>query len=87
LRTTEDKDALDVLRLLRGTDTEALAKRMRRLLANDQSRATTEQALEIVVRFFGQRRAEGTSMAIRATERVADPGEIARSCELLSKDL
>jgi hypothetical protein len=82
-----DKDALDVLRLLRGTESEDLAERVHRLQTDDRSGTVTTRALELLTTLFGRRSAEGVKMATRATESLADPAEIATSCELLTTDL
>ncbi len=83
----KDKDALDVLRLLRGTTSEDLAQRFARLRADDRSAAVTEQALQLLPTLFGRAGAMGVEMAIRATEGLADPVEISTSCELLTQDV
>lgn len=83
----KDKDALDVLRLLRGTSSAELAQRFSRLRADERSRAVTEQALQMLPVLFGRAGATGVEMAIRATEGLADPAEISASFELLTKDL
>jgi hypothetical protein len=83
----KDKDALDVLRLLRGIESEELAARVRRLIADERSCQPTEQALKILAGFFGRRGAEGIEMAIRATGGLAASAEITASCEILTGDL
>lgn len=82
-----DKDALDVLRLLRGTMTDELADRMKRILGNDDARPVAEQALELLEQQFASRAGEGIEMAVRAVGVLDDPEEIAASCELLARDL
>jgi hypothetical protein len=83
----KDKDALDVLRLLRGVPFEDLAQRLRLLLIDERSAKVTEGALELLPTLFGRRGAEGVNMALRATEGLADPDEIEASCQLLTLDL
>ena len=83
----KDKDALDVLRVLRGTTSEDLAERFTRLQADNRSAAVTEQALQLLPTLFGRVGATGVDMTIRATEGLADPAEISASCELLTQDL
>lgn len=83
----KDKDALDVLRILRGTAAEELARRFLSLRADVRSADVTERALELLQSLFGRRGSMGVDMAIRATEGLADAAEIAASCELLIQDL
>jgi phosphoglycolate phosphatase-like HAD superfamily hydrolase len=82
-----DKDALDVLRLLRGTSTEELEQRYRALLADHRSRAPAGHAVLLVREQFGTRDGLGVSMAIRSAGALADADEIAASCEALANDL
>ena len=81
-----DKDALDVLRLLRGVSTVELADRMRRLLADDRSAAPARRGLDLLAGLFG-RGGEGTLMAARAVADVMDAAEVRLSCEVLAGDL
>jgi hypothetical protein len=83
----KDKDALDVLRLLRGTTSEDLAKRFALLRVDARSKAATAHALQLLPELFGTPSATGVQMAIRATEGLAEATEIAASCELLTHDL
>ena len=82
-----DKDALDVLRLLRGTTTGDLAGRMRRLLADDVARPVAEEALDLLRSQFADRAGEGIQMAVRAIGVLGDPAETATSCNVLTRDL
>lgn len=82
-----DKDALDVLRLLRGVETEPLAAGVRRLSGADVSRPVTQEAVELLRRLFGSREAVGVEMALRATEGLEDPATIRVSCVALAQDL
>ena len=82
-----DKDALDVLRLLRGTQTEELADRYRTLLADSRSRTPAEAAVELAREQFAKRNGFGVEMAVRSAGALADPEEIAASCEALANDL
>lgn len=86
-RRESDKDALDVLRLLRGTSTEELAGRYTRLRADSRSANVAEEAVNMLRRLFAERRGIGVAMTLRATERLADPQEIAASCVALAGDL
>ncbi len=81
-----DKDALDVLRLLRGVPTDDLAARMQRLLADERSRAVAQHGRALLPDLFG-RGGEGAEMAARAVTGLMDPAEVRLSCELLAGDL
>jgi hypothetical protein len=82
-----DKDALDVLRILRGTSTSDLAARMTRVLDDDNARPVAEGAVELLRQQFADRAGEGIAMAVRAAGSLEDAEEIAASCELLASDL
>ena len=81
------KDALDVFRLLRGTTTEELSGRFRRLLADSRSAETSVAAAELLRQQFGTRRGEGVEMAVQAVGSLADPEEVSASLEALATDL
>ena len=76
---TEDKDALDVWRLLRGTPPEEFRGRMEVLRSDVRSAACTQRGLALLQRLFGQRDGTGVVMAIRATERLVAPEEVSAS--------
>ena len=82
-----DKDALDVLRLLRGRTSGELAGRLRLLLADDTARPVTVEALDLLRSQFVNRAGEGIEMAVRAVGVLGDPAEIAASCEVLAGEL
>lgn len=82
-----DKDALDVLRLLRGTETIDLAARYRKLLADARSVQAATAAGALLRDQFGTRRSIGVEMAIRSAGLLAHANEIAASCEALTGDL
>ena len=82
-----DKDALDVLRLLRGVDTEDFADRFSRILADDRAAAVARAALQLLRTHFGSRAAPGIEMISRAVGVLADADELATSCEVLTNDL
>jgi hypothetical protein len=85
-KRVKDKDALDVLRLLR-IPIARLAEGLRRLLADSLADDVTREAIVNLERLFGSASSAGTQMVIRATERLEDPVEMARSCELLAIEL
>ena len=82
-----DKDALDVLRLLRVIDTEVLASRLRYLLADELTRSVTDEAVQLVPDLFGTPGSGGTQMAVRAAGAGEDPATIAGSMTALVEDL
>jgi hypothetical protein len=61
-----DKDALDVLRLLRAIPFDEMARGMRRLLASDLAVDVTRQAIEFADGLLGQPDDIGPRMAARA---------------------
>ena len=86
-RRLEDKDGLDVLRLLRGVESRRLADGLMRLRQEEVSAAVTGEAILLLADLFGSARAVGTLMAIRASERLEDPAVIAESCAALTREL
>lgn len=76
---TEDKDALDVFRLLRGTPPEEFHRRLDVLRTDARSAACTQRGLALFQTLFGQRDGTGIVMATRATERLVDPIEVSAS--------
>lgn len=82
-----DKDALDVLRLLRATDTEQLAIRLRALQKDDLAASVTTEALDALPRLFGTDQSDGVLMAIRGAGTAEDPATIAGSLTALVADL
>jgi len=82
-----DKDALDIVRLLRGTTTEDLAARYRRLLADERSKSTAASGLTMFQDAFARKSSVGIEMAVRSAGSLVDPAELTTSCELLANDL
>lgn len=82
-----DKDALDVLRLLRSVDTELLAARLRSLRASEIAGAVTIAAIGWLPKLFGQPDAVAVQMAVRAAGDAEDPATIAASTVALVGDL
>lgn len=83
----DDKDALDVLRLLRAVPTTALAAGLHRLLSDAAAQEVAREAVDHLARLFGATGASGTQMAVQATERLEDPAAIAGSCVALTAAL
>lgn len=80
----EDKDALDVLRLLRAVPTKTLAVGLDRLRNDALCAEVTNEGIGHLRTLFGAVATRGTEMAVRATEGLEDPAIIARSCVALS---
>lgn len=83
----EDKDALDVLRLLMGTDTALLAARLAALRAGPVAGLVTEEALAGLPRLFGAPGAPGCEMAARAAWPAVAGDVVRASCAALTGDL
>ena len=86
-KRVNDKDGLDVLRLLRVIPSRELAAGLRRLQGEMVSAEVTREAVAQLDALFGSTRSVGTQMAVRATERLEDPAAIAESCEALTREL
>jgi len=83
----KDKDALDVLRLLRASPMETLVSGVRRLLGDQLCLDVTREAVEYLRDLFSTPGAPGSQMVVRATARLEDPVAIARSCAVLATEL
>ena len=82
-----DKDAHDVLRLLKATDTADLASRLNRLRSDELSGEVTMEAIGHLAPIFGSIDAVGIAMAVRAAGPSADPDTTAASLTTLASDL
>jgi hypothetical protein len=82
-----DKDALDVLRLLRATDEDEMAARLRRLRDDELAQVVTRDALNQLPRLFGESRSDGVMMAVRSAGGAEDGAVIAGSFVALVDDL
>lgn len=67
-----DKDALDVLRLLRAIDTDDLAARLRSLTAHPLAGPVTTEAIGLIAQLFGHEQDAGVLMAVRAIGTAED---------------
>lgn len=86
-RRLEDKDALDILRLLQATETTALAATFTSLLQTKVARVVTREALAILNEHFTDARAAGPQMAGRAAGNLMPADVVAASCAALVSDL
>jgi hypothetical protein len=84
---SSDKDALDILRILQGIETDALARCLRRILDDERSRDAGERALALLSELFATRGSEGAAMVARATSPLLDEAEVRLQSELLAQDL
>jgi hypothetical protein len=83
----EDKDALDVLRLLRAVPIETLADGLRRLGGEELSVGVTEEAIGFLRELFGKPTSPGSEMAARAASPLEDEDTIRESCATLASEL
>lgn len=86
-RPIEDKDAYDVLRLLRDVPTADLVKRFAKILEDPVSADVAARGLQLLERLFGERDSVGSLMAGRAAGVLADPQVVAEACATLTRDL
>ncbi len=86
-RRLDDKDALDVLRLLQATETAVLAGRFKMLLESDLARDVTREAIDILKEHFTLARSAGPQMAARTAAALMPADEVAASCVALASDL
>jgi len=86
-RRRKDKDALDVLRILRAIGTTELRDGLQRLLQAEIAAAVTATAIESLGRLFRTARSPGSQMAGRAVVPLEDPVIIGQSCAALTSDL
>ncbi len=83
----QDKDGLDVLRLLRFADMNHLASRLTALAKHAVSGNTTREARDFLENLFADRTAAGAQMTVRASVGLEDEDAIALSCESLAQRL
>jgi hypothetical protein len=83
----EDKDALDILRLLQAVPTEVIADGVRTLLDEQISADVTEEALSYLRDLFSEPSRPGCQMAARAAAPLEPEDTIAASCAFLTQDL
>ena len=86
-RRQDNKDALDVYRILQERPTEELAAGIQRLLTDERSAEVTGEALAYLRELFGSTESLGVAMAGQAVEGIEDPATIAESSTALARDL
>ena len=83
----DDKDALDVLRLLQAVATATLAQGFLVLVQDAIAKEVTAETLTSLRTHFATPQGAGSQMAVRAAGPLADPAAIAASCAVLTMDL
>lgn len=86
-KRVSNKDALDVLRLLRADDARELAITIRTLVDDPVSKEVTREAVGLLRTLFGDRTALGPELAAAATRGLMDEDEIRESCVALAEEL
>lgn len=82
-----DKDALDVLRLLRSIPTEVLAGSLRRLQVDKMAGGVSREAVVLLERFFSKPDSIGSQMAAHAAKPLENPDTTEASCVALASDI
>ncbi len=83
----KDKDALDILRLLRGVPTEIISQRLRGLRQDSRSAVVTGEALQQLEGLFARPGAAGSTLASRAAAGLEPEDTIRASCAALTEEL
>jgi len=83
----DNKDALDVYRLLQALDTTEFVDKLRVLCSDDRSAQISREAITYLEQLFLSATAPGSQMAAQAVEGLEDPARIALSCQLLTEQL
>ncbi|MBZ5634888.1 MAG: hypothetical protein LAO55_17335 [Acidobacteriia bacterium] len=86
-RRLDDKDALDLLRLLQAIPTSDLVRSFRQLSEHAVARDVTREALKALDDLFANAQRPGAQMAERAAGPFSPPTQIAESCAILTADL
>lgn len=79
-RRLDDKDALDVFRLLQAVETEVFIRSLTALKRDPVAGSVTRQGLRYLTDLFSTRSALGTTMAARAVMLLDDAEVVAASC-------
>lgn len=86
-RRLDDKDALDIYRLLRSVHPHEMRTGLGRLRLDPLAGSVTEEALVFLGRDFGKPDAAGVLMTARGLAGVEDPDTTAASCVALVEEL
>ena len=82
-----DKDALDVYRLLRSVEPRAFSAGFALLAGSELAASSTEWAVGEFARLFVEGRSLGVDMVARATEGLIPEAEVRAACPLLAREL
>ena len=83
----QDKDGLDVLRILQASDSAYLALKLKQLCTHQIAAEVTRAARTFLVDLFSDRKSVGAQMAVRSSRGLVDGETIALSCEVLASKL
>jgi hypothetical protein len=86
-RRQDDKDALDIYRLLQAIPLNVFAAGIGALQDESVSAEVTRDAMTHLSEMFGTIEADGCQMAARAVELLDNPDTVAASCAALAQDL
>jgi len=86
-RRVDDKDALDIWRLLQAIETSQLSTALLKLVDVDVARDVTREALVGLRTHFTDPRSAGPQMAARAVGALMSAEEVAETCATLAADL
>ena len=86
-RRMEPKDALDMLRLLRATQTDRLAETVQRLFADPRAGDVTREAMSFLRALFTDPDAPGLVLVGEAVGRLDDPAMVRASTRSLVDEL
>jgi hypothetical protein len=86
-RRIKSKDAHDVLRILRGVPTDALATGFTTMRGDDVSRQVAATGLDHLQSLFGRARLAGCNLAAQAAEGLESDETIRQSCVALTAEL
>lgn len=86
-KRSENKDALDVLRILQAVPTSLLADRFRRFLDDEIAATVTREGIGYLKELFAKSAGKGAQMAALAAVPLENPDTILASCASLATDL
>ena len=82
-----DKDALDVYRLLRSVEPRVFSAGFALLVGSELAADSTQWAVSEFARLFGEGQSLGVEMIARATEGLIPEAEVRAACPLLAREL